>query len=997
MSTRILVILLVFIAVGQSLCYAKAPVVTASSTIGAAHYGDFPPANAFDGESWTRWCGGGGQQYLQIDFGEILPIDDISIVWQFSAYATDYDIVVSDNGKDWKIIDSVKDYTVSYGGETEHKDLNAQGRIVRISLKKGPQWTYSIWEVRFTGDAINKKLHEIAWPVIKRYPEKLKKSKSLLKDEYGVEEIIFAMRKPYIDYHWYANIGYYALDETRRAYRKGGYLCKLNLTTDKLTVIVEDKEGTIRDPIVHYDAQKILFSWRKGGSEQFHLWEINVDGSGLTQLTDGKYDDIEPTYLPDGGIMFVSSRSRKWVNCWMTQVATLHRCDGDGKNVRELSANIEHDNTPWVLPDGRVLYTRWEYVDRSQMQFHQLWTMNPDGTNQMVYFGNMNPGKGGGSVFLDAKPIPGTRDVVMIDSPVHGNKQHAGWVARVTDKNGPDDLSMLTHINPSAERVKNRAWAYACGSRKMTGAWMEYRDPYPLSKEHYLVASNFKMIQMMNSSGVTTVLYRLSGKYADAGYECQEPRPLIARKRERIIPDRTDQTQTTGKLVLTDVYNGRNMKGVEPGSIKKLLILETLPKPINYSAGQEPITSGGSFTLERILGTVPVEPDGSAFMELPANRPVFFIALDQDDNAVKRMHSFTSVVPGEMTCCVGCHEERTNTPQKVSPLAPLAVRKPANKPKPIDGIPQLFDFPRDIQPILDRHCVECHNPDNRSGKVLLTGDHGPIYSHSYMMLSTRKQFIDGRNSNKTNHPPYAIGACKSPLMKMVLEGHNDVKLSEIEKKKIRFWIESAAAYPGTYASLGTGMIGGVNLQQDINNDSAWPESQKAAGVINRRCSKCHGGINREPKNLSDRTKGAVYSRDIVYNLTRPEKSVMLMAPLAKTAGGYAVDTKEKKGLHPVVFTDANDVDYQEILAMVQAGKRKLDQVKRFDMPGFKPSKGYIREMKRYGVLDECFDPDKDNVDVYQLDEYYWRHLWYYPQGKERPGYCPYNKDKLVWQ
>ena len=180
-----------------------------------------------------------------------------------------------------------------------------------------------------------------------------------------------------------------------------------------MTTILEDKEGAVRDPVVHYDAEKILFSYRKGGTPFYHLYEINLDGSDLRQLTDGPYDDIEPCYLPDGGIVFVSSRCKRWVNCWLTKVANMHRCDADGGNIRQISANIEQDNTPWPLPDGRVLYQRWEYVDRSQVDYHHLWTANPDGTGEMVYFGNLHPG----TVMIDAKPIPETNKVVAIFSP----------------------------------------------------------------------------------------------------------------------------------------------------------------------------------------------------------------------------------------------------------------------------------------------------------------------------------------------------------------------------------------------------------------------------------------------------------------------------------------------------------------------------------------------------------------------------------------------------
>ena len=146
----------------------------------------------------------------------------------------------------------------------------------------------------------------------------------------------------------------------------------------------------MRDPQVHYDGGKILFSLRKAGEDYYHLHEIGVDGTGLRQLTSGAFDDYEATYLPDGGIAFVSTRCKRWVNCWMTQVGVIYRCDADGGNIQPLSANTEHDNTPWVMPDGRMLYTRWEYVDRSQVEFHHLWTMNPDGTGASVFYGNMH-------------------------------------------------------------------------------------------------------------------------------------------------------------------------------------------------------------------------------------------------------------------------------------------------------------------------------------------------------------------------------------------------------------------------------------------------------------------------------------------------------------------------------------------------------------------------------------------------------------------------------
>ena len=778
----------------------------------------------------------------------------------------------------------------------------------------------------------------------------------------GVREIVFALRKFNTeDGHWYANIGYYAPDANRKAYRSFGQLCKLEVATGKVTRLVDDPEGGVRDPVIDYDAQKVLFSYRRGGTEFYHLYEINLDGTGLKELTRGPRDDIEPCYLPDGGIVFVSTRCNRWVNCWLTQVATIHRCNGDGSNIRALSANLEQDNTPWVLPNGQLLYQRWEYVDRSQVHYHHLWTMNPDGTGQMVYYGNQRPG----GVYIDAKPVPGSTDVLMINSPGHGGMEHQGRVALVTGRYGPDDPKALRDVTRSGG----------------------YRDPFPLDKNHYLVAKGTRILcQDLAEKGVE--LYQVPEELARQGVMVNEPRPVIKRQREPVMASQVNLTLVTGKLLLLNVYEGRNMTGIPPGSIKSLLVMEILPKPINYTGGMDPLTYGGSFTLERILGTVPVEADGSAYFEAPANRSLFLIALDAQGNSVKRMQSFLTVMPGESASCAGCHEFRTGSP-------PRAVRKQAflrlpSQIAPVSGIPDLFDFPRDIQPILDRHCVRCHNPGKREGGVLLTGDHGPFYSHSYVTLTVWKQFVDGRNQPKSNNPPYSLGATPSPLMKKLDGAHHGVKLSPLEKKNIQYWIESAAVYPGTYAALGTGCIGGyIQNKQASQVDGTWPESQKAAEAINRRCASCHQGAIRLPRKLSDEQgvsfwrpdwndHALSWSRHLVFNLTHPEQSTILLGPLAKSAGGYGACRKllpgGKRGEPVEVFKDTRDPDYQAILAMVRAGQRKLDEIKRFDMPGFQPRPEYLREMKRFGVLPESFDPAREKVDPYQLDRRYWDSL-----------------------
>jgi hypothetical protein len=519
----------------------------------------------------------------------------------------------------------------------------------------------------------------------------------------GVEEVVFCARLKYDDPHWYANIGYYCDDESKKAYTGNGEpdvgrLFAWNVRTKALRTVVDDPGGSIRDPQVHYDGKKVLFSWRKNGTHRYNLYEVDLDGTNLRRITDTPYDDYEPSYLADGGITFVSTRCKRWVNCWMTQVGTMYRCDGDGSNVECLSANTEHDNTPWPLPDGRLLYMRWEYVDRSQVEFHGLWTKNPDGTGESVYFGNTRPGV----VMIDAKPIPGTDDVVVSYSPGHGVNEHAGIASVISPKRGPDE--------PASVRPLHKG--------PLT------RDPIALSADCFLAARD-NAIVLMDGKGGLEVIYRHDGPGL-----LHEPRPVLARPRERVHPRRTKPGATTGQFVLASAATGRNLPGVGAGEIKKLLVLESLPKPVNFSGGPDLTSWLGTFTLERVVGTVPVEPDGSAYFEAPAGRQLFFVALDAQDRAVKRMQSFTSLMPGEVQSCIGCHEERTRAPGGASTATLQALARPASPIARFEGFPDVMDFHRDVQPVLDRHCVSCHNPERREGHVSLAGDLGASWSQS---------------------------------------------------------------------------------------------------------------------------------------------------------------------------------------------------------------------------------------------------------------------------
>lgn len=776
--------------------------------------------------------------------------------------------------------------------------------------------------------------------------------------------LLFCVRRAYNDGHWYANIGYYCDNENAKAYAgngqpDAGQLLRLDPATGQVTVLFEAPGGSVRDPQVHYDGDRVLFSHRPPGTDFYHLYEIRIDGTGLRQITDGPFDDYEPTYLPDGDLVFVSTRCRRWVNCWMTQVGVMYRCDARGGNLRDISGNTEHDNTPWPLPDGRLLYTRWEYVDRSQVEFHHLWVMNPDGTGQAVFYGNMHPN----IVMIDAKPVPGTDLVLANFSPGHGVTDHAGIATLVTAASGPDERSAARSLHQG--RL--------------------IRDPYPIAPDLFLAARDHEIV-LMDAAGAVQVLYRHPDKLG-----VHEPRPLLPRPRERIIPDRDNPQRATGVLVLEDVYNSRNLPGVQRGEIRKLLVLESLPKPVNFSGGPDLVSWLGTFTLERVLGTVPVEADGSACFEVPAGRQLFFVALDEHDLSVKRMQSFCSVRPGETTGCVGCHEPRARTPQHQRNDAPLAVRRPPSRIEPFTGLPDVLDFHRDIQPILDRHCVECHNPTRREGKVLLTGDLGSTWALSYFSLFAHREVADGRNG-LGNQPPRTIGSSASPLLRRL--GRRE-KVTPEEWRTLWLWIESGAPYAGTYAALRN------ERQQAAAGIATGLVFGGERAVLDRRCSQCHSvtgdGENhamplpvrveewrRNRAKLNRPTAAyervvlendpiARFSAHILLNFTRPELSSLLLAPLAKEAGGW--------GSCGQVFANEQDADYQRLLAALRQGKAALEAEPRFATPGFRPNRQYLREMKKYGVLPAAFDPSRDPLDVFATDQAYWRSLWSTPPGE----------------
>ena len=311
-------------------------------------------------------------------------------------------------------------------------------------------------------------------------------------------------------------------------------------------------------------------------------------------------------------------------------------------------------------------------------------------------------------------------------------------------------------------------------------------------------------------------------------------------------------------------------------------------------------------------------------------------------------------------------------------------------------MPEVIDYPRDIQPILDAVCVPCHGYDKTSaggpwaGRLILTGDRGPVYSHSYYMLTIAGLISDGRNLPRSEYAPRTLGSCVSRLLTQIERTNRTVNATPLQIKTVRLWIDSGAAYPGTYAALGCGMIGDYAENEEVHTGQDWAATQAAAKVIQKRCAPCHSEPARLlPQSLADERGVSFWqpdlkdprlltSRHIVFNLSRPEKSLILLAPLAESAGGWGLCRDPKTHERVTVFADKTDPGYQDLLALCVAGQKSLAQgTKRFDMPGFRPRADWVREMKRFGILPADLNPGSP-MDCYAVERQYWESLWFKP-------------------
>lgn len=587
-------------------------------------------------------------------------------------------------------------------------------------------------------------------------------------------------------------------------------------------------DGSVLSPDLSYDGKTIVFAYVecKGDRDHrhhtdpsrghwhvqrcYHLFKVNVDGSGLEQLTDGTWNDFDPCWLPNGRVAFITERRGGYLRCGrVCPTYTLFDMLADGSDIRCLSPHETNEWQPSVTHDGRIIYTRWDYVDRHGCTAHLPWITTPDGRDSRAVHGNFAPRELRADMELDVRAIPASQKFVATGAPHHGQ---AFGSLLVFDPHVEDDDAMgpVKRLTPEIDFPETQ------------GGSQVYGTPWPLSEKYYLCVYDPTMrpgvgrqgrghvrgdygIYLVDAFGNKELIYR------NPEIACQSPMPLRARRKPAVVPDESirvpEGQPAEATLALINVYDTLR-PWPEETKIEALRVYQIIPMsvpsgaPPHETSLREP-TAGDSVVLPRyVLGTVPVEPDGSAHFTVPARKELFFQALDENGLAVQSMRSATYLQPGEKLVCQGCHEPRHRAPQATTRV-PLAMqRAPSKLEGDVDGT-NPFSYPRLVQPVLDKHCADCHaqNPDTapRLDREVIVKGRQKWYA-SYHSLAPEYGFWSYGERHRTI--PGKFGARASKLYHLLKEGHYDVALSEEEMHRITVWLDSCSIFYGVYEAEG---------------------------------------------------------------------------------------------------------------------------------------------------------------------------------------------------
>jgi hypothetical protein len=725
-------------------------------------------------------------------------------------------------------------------------------------------------------------------------------SEILLRNDELPEKLLIIVRNQYAQDHHNTATLFQAGEINTEKFEPGAALKTLNTKTGETQTLLETKTGRVRDPEVSFDGTKIIFSYRKNIADDYHIYEINADGSNLTQLTFASgISDIDPLYLPNDQIVFSSTRQPKYCMCNRHIMANLYRMNPDGSNIVQLGKSTLFEGHSALMNDGRIIYDRWEYVDRNFGDAQGLWTVNPDGTKHAIYYGNNTNSPGG---VIDPRPLPESNLMLCIFGSCHDRPW--GALVLLDRSKGVDGKEAVVKIWP--EHAREYIGVGNFDTFKQLQIY--YEDPYPISQNKFLVSRTLgtkeegKMgLFLVDTNGNETLLYK------DEKQGVYDAMPIAPRFRPRDIPTARKFDESPGYFYVQNVYESTHMEGIEKGSVKYLRVVESpekrtyTPAAWNGQGAQAPGINWHSFENKRILGTIPVEDDGSVYFEAPSGKYLFFQLLDEKKKMVQSMRSGVIVHPGETNGCIGCHEDRLSVPPLTTKM-PMAMRKKPSKLSDKTDENELFSYIREVQPIFDKHCVECHDFDKKpSEKLILAGDRNPYFNASYIDIHLKKQIASVGGGPSDIQQAKSWGSHASSLIKVIEAGHHKVSLTEEEMQILYTWIDLNGVYYPYY-------------------ESAYPNNPAGRSPLTFDELSRLGeltGINFKQLAGHQRKLGP----QIAFE--RPE-----LSPCLKNM-------------------QANSADYFEALAILQKGQQRLLETPRADMPGFEPCEEQQKQLKKY--------------------------------------------------
>jgi hypothetical protein len=631
----------------------------------------------------------------------------------------------------------------------------------------------------------------------------------------NIDKLLFVKRYTYHSSHIYT-------DYFDGSSQVGGNLCVLSPVAPdgKVTELVPQLNGGIFGRFdLSFDARKVVFAYKKPG-RGYRIYEVGIDGAGLRQITQDAddeaelvkqfhhgYDDLDPCYLPDGKIMFVSTRSRRAVLCHNSfTTSNLFVMTADGKKLECVSGNTTSEFTPSMMNDGRVLYTRWEYVDKGCGDVQSLWSMRPDGSGAAhVYKNNVALP----STLIDARCIPDSHRLIAVGAP------HMPLAV------GPLVLIdiHITQLTPAAMTNLTPEIGYPPHAGYPGAKFGFYKEPYPLSENVFLVCYNPGPLPKEPAGYGIYVFDTTGGRellYQDPVISSFQPIPLRPRPVPPIISaiaSREDHpAKDTATLFMADVYEG--LTGIARGTVKYVRIMEDTPKPWEPGYGspsrgdscglQNPVISlNGHFTVKKLHGVVRVEQDGSAYFRVPAGKNLYFQALDEKYMELQRMRTFVNLMPGEHRSCIGCHESRKHTPA-VRTGIPIALGQPIQTimPQPGDHGLRTVHYPVDVQPVLDKYCLSCHSGAKAQAQLDLSSDPTTQFCVSYENLIRRRLVnnidVNPRSAYIPAEPPLTFGSHRSKMIEKIQNGPCKANLTQEEFVRLVTWIDSNAPYYGNY-------------------------------------------------------------------------------------------------------------------------------------------------------------------------------------------------------